>query len=269
MPDNLFFIHSAADVPPPLTQALAAARHLVVFSGAGISAESGIPTFRDGKDSLWKRFDARSLATPEAFSENPATVWGWYEYRRASISRAQPNGAHLAVAQLARHFARVDVVTQNVDDLHERAGSPEVIHLHGRLDKARCHDCGQAWQHPSATPDLPRDDTPLPPPRCLHCGGPVRPGVVWFGEMLPQREWQRAMQAAEQCDVLLSIGTSSMVYPAAELPHRARTQGAKVIQVNPASTPLDTVCDFNLRGDAGAVMPAVLAALQGRRHASD
>ena len=267
MSDNTFFIRSAADVPPTLTQALAAARHVVVFTGAGISAESGIPTFRDGKGSLWKRFDVRTLATPEAFSENPDMVWGWYEYRRAAIRQAQPNGAHLAVAQLAGHMARIDIVTQNVDDLHERAGSQDVIHLHGRLDKARCHDCGLAWEHPCAEPDLPRDDAPTPPPRCTHCGGPVRPGVVWFGEALPERDWHRAMLAAEQCDVLLSIGTSSMVYPAAELPHRARIQGARVVQVNPAPTPLDAACDFNLRGDAGVVLPAVLAALQGLERA--
>jgi len=269
MSDNLFPIHSAADVPAALTQTLATARHIVVFTGAGISAESGIPTFRNGKGSLWNQFDARTLATPEAFSENPAMVWGWYEYRRAAIRQAQPNGAHLAVAQLSRQVARLDLITQNVDDLHERAGSHEVIHLHGRLDKARCHDCGLAWEHPCASPELPPDDASLPPPRCTRCGGPVRPGVVWFGEALPARDWHQAMQAAEQCDVLFSIGTSSMVYPAAELPHRARIQGARVIQVNPASTPLDSVCDFNLRGDAGVVMPAVLAALQAGQRLVD
>lgn len=267
MPDNLFPIRSAADVPTALTQVLAAARRVVVFTGAGISAESGIPTFRDGKGSLWKRFDARTLATPEAFGENPAMVWGWYEYRRAAIGHAQPNGAHLAVAQLSRHVSKLDLITQNVDDLHERAGSPDVIHLHGRLDKARCHDCGLDWEHPCATPDLPQDDAPVPPPNCTRCGGPIRPGVVWFGEALPEHDWRRAMEVAEQCDVLISIGTSSMVYPAAELPHRARTQGARVIQVNPAPTPMDAVCDFNLRGDAGLVMPAVLTALQALRHA--
>lgn len=244
-----------------LGQALAQARKLVAFTGAGVSAESGIATFRGKDDSLWSRYDAHTMATPEAFRANPARVWGWYEYRRAMIANAQPNPGHLAIAELARYLPEVHVITQNVDDLHERAGSLSVTHLHGRLAQARCERCGTGYTHPQARPEPPDTEIDIPPPLCA-CGGRMRPGVVWFGESLPQGEWQTAAKWIEQCDALLSIGTSSLVYPAAQLPRLAKNRGALVVQINPLATDLDVICDYNLQGPAGIMLPMLLKALQ-------
>lgn len=236
------------------------ARRVVVFTGAGVSAESGIPTFRDALTGLWRRFDARSLATPQAFDADPALVWGWYEWRRTVVSRARPNEAHRAVAALAARVPATVVVTQNVDDLHERAGSEDVVHLHGSLFEPRCADCGEPWSLPAEPAAEPDEGRRLPPPRCERCSGPVRPGVVWFGEALPQAALERAVEVAASCDVLLTIGTSGLVYPAAELPHVASRSGAPVIQINPQATALDEVADVNLHGPAARLVPAVLAA---------
>lgn len=255
------------DVLLPLAQALGSAQKVVVFTGAGVSAESGIATFRNGANALWSRNDAQRMATPEAFHANPARVWGWYEYRRAVIARAQPNPAHLAIAALTRHFPELRVVTQNVDDLHERAGSNDVIHLHGRLDQARCDKCARAFTHLSGIPALPEEEVPIQPPQCA-CGGYVRPGVVWFGESLPEDDWDAATHLAGHCDALISVGTSAMVFPAAQLPRLAKSNNATVIQVNPAPTEMDLHCDFNLRGHAGDILPALLAALERNQSAS-
>lgn len=216
-----------------LAQQLREAQHVVVFTGAGASAESGIPTFRDALTGLWERFDPAQLATSEAFRADPALCWGWYEWRRLNVLQAQPNGAHLALAELARHVPKLSVVTQNVDDLHERAGSKDVIHLHGSLHSPRCIDCGLAYPLPLTSEALPEDGSRIEPPRCSACGGNVRPGVVWFGEMLPEDAWSAGLAAAEVCDVFLSIGMSEIVYPAAELPLRALGHGATVIHINP------------------------------------
>ena len=234
------------------------ARRIVVFTGAGVSAESGIPTFRDALTGLWQRFDARALATPQAFHADPGLVWGWYEWRRTVVSRARPNPAHRAVAALAARAPETVVVTQNVDDLHERAGSEEVVHLHGSLFEPRCADCGQPWTLPAAPADEPEEGRRLPPPRCERCSGPVRPGVVWFGEALPEAALERAVEVAASCDLLLTIGTSGLVYPAAELPHVASRSGASVIQINPQPTALDAVADVNLHGPAARLMPALV-----------
>jgi NAD-dependent deacetylase len=245
----------------PLAQALGNAKKIVVFTGAGVSAESGISTFRSDSNALWSRYNARTMATPEAFHANPARVWGWYEYRRAVITHAQPNPAHLAIAELAHHFPEVRVITQNVDDLHERAGSVDVIHLHGRLDQARCDKCARAFTHAPGLPPLPDKETDIQPPQCA-CGGYVRPGVVWFNESLPEDEWDAATRLAGHCDALISVGTSAMVFPAAQLPRLAKSHGATVVQVNPARTELDQHSDFNLRGQAGDILPVLLAALR-------
>lgn len=252
----------AFPVPAELVARLRAASSVVVFTGAGVSVESGIATFRDGNTGLWQRFSAHDLATPQAFEAHPATVWGWYEWRRAAIARARPNPAHMAIAALTPLVKALHVVTQNVDDLHERAGSQNVLHLHGRLDQARCHRCGHPYRHRVEAPDEPEDGRAIEPPRCDRCQGQVRPGVVWFGESLPADAWLGANQLAENCDVLLSVGTSALVYPAAALPEEAARRGATVVQVNPAPTMLDQSAHFNLRGAAGAVMSAVLAALE-------
>ncbi|MDH1524812.1 SIR2 family NAD-dependent protein deacylase [Achromobacter mucicolens] len=250
------------DIPPALAQALRSARRVVVFTGAGVSAESGIATFRDALTGLWSRFDAQALATPEAFREHPDLVWGWYEWRRAQVLSAAPNAAHHAIAALARHVPELTVITQNVDDLHERAGSRAVTHLHGSLHAPRCSRCGAPQAFATDLPQEPDAGRRLAPPACTECGAPVRPGVVWFGESLPAQAWRDATLAVQQCDLLFSIGTSSLVYPAAELPRLAVAGGATVVQVNPAATPLDAIAHHNLRGAAAQIMPAVLAAAQ-------
>ncbi|GAA2855405.1 NAD-dependent protein deacylase 1 [Actinoplanes cyaneus] len=238
---------------------LGQARHVVVFTGAGISAESGVPTFRDALTGLWSRFDAQSLATPQAFQEDPELVWGWYEWRRRLVQQVRPNHGHLAVARLAAHVPQLTLITQNVDDLHERAGSEAAVHLHGSLFAPRCATCSRPTPSP-ATPEQPAEGRRIPPPRCAHCGGPVRPGVVWFGEQLPEEALFAAAQAASQCDVLLTVGTSGLVYPAAEIPRLAARSGAAVLQVNPEPTPLDPIATANLRGPAAEILPALVSA---------
>ncbi|MGI5522044.1 SIR2 family NAD-dependent protein deacylase [Micromonospora sp. CA-259024] len=243
------------------------ARRIVVFTGAGISAESGVPTFRDDLTGLWARFDAHQLATPEAFHADPDLVWGWYEWRRARVRRAQPNAGHLAIAAIEAQVPDCTLVTQNVDDLHERAGSRLAIHLHGSLFAPRCV---AAAAHPAtfpAPPDGEAGEPPegrrIPPPRCSSCAALVRPGVVWFGEGLPEAALSAAVDAASACDVLLTVGTSGVVYPAAEIPRIAARSGATVIQINPQRTPLDEVCAVNLRGTSAQVLPALVAATWG------
>ena len=246
-------------IPPGLIFALREAKHVVVFTGAGVSAESGIPTFRDLLTGLWERFNAEDMATPGAFRKDPELVWGWYEWRRMKVLRAQPNPAHLAIAELAKRVPKLTVITQNVDDLHERACSTDVIHLHGSLHSPRCATCGQAHLAPSSIPDEPEGGRRLSPPVC-SCGGFVRPGVVWFGEDLPVIALHRAFAAAKECDVLFAIGTSGLVQPAARMPSLAKQAGASVVQVNPTSTGLDRECTWSLRGAAGDIMPRLLQA---------
>ena len=246
-----------------LVAALRSARHVTVFTGAGVSAESGIATFRDAQSGLWAKYDATELATPEACARDAALVWGWYEWRRQQMLRAAPNPAHVAIAALVGAVPALSVITQNVDDLHERAGSRDVIHLHGRLLQPRCFDCGAPWTHPPGAPRQAPSGERIQPPACPRCSGPIRPGVVWFGEALPDAAWQRAVEAARHCDLLLSVGTSALVYPAAELPQIAVRNGATVIQVNPAPTALDDIADWNLHGAAGEVLPALVAAALG------
>ncbi|MNF43073.1 NAD-dependent protein deacylase [compost metagenome] len=241
-----------------VAEALRRARHLVVFTGAGVSAESGIPTFRDALTGLWQRFDPGELATAEAFRRDPALVWGWYEWRRAQVLKARPNPAHLAIAELARHVPQLTLVTQNVDDLHERAGSPAVIHLHGSLHQPRCFDCQRPFTRLAADPQEPAKGRRIEPPRCLQCGGPVRPGVVWFGEMLPEQALQQAFAAAEACDLLLSIGTSGVVYPAAHVPQLALDSGAVVAHINQQAFAPNSPREHSLVGLAGELVPALL-----------
>lgn len=238
---------------------LRAARHVACLTGAGVSAESGIPTFRDPQTGLWARFDPQALATPQAFAAEPAWVWGWYEWRRSLVARAAPNPAHRALALLEARVPRFTLITQNVDDLHERAGSRRVLHLHGRLAESHCEQCARRLE-PGTPATLPEGGAPLEPPRCPGCGGRYRPGVVWFGEALPQAEWQAAADAAGACDLFLCIGTSSLVQPAASLSEVASRAGALTVQVNPASTGLDARMSAVLRGPAGQILPQLLAA---------
>jgi len=259
-------------VPPAAARLLGDARRVVVFTGAGISAESGVPTFRDDLTGLWALFDAERLATPEAFRADPDLVWGWYERRRARARRAAPNPGHLATAAIEARVPGSVVITQNVDDLHERAGSRAPVHLHGSLFAPRC--VGEP-PHPAPLPDVADPDADdlgeggrIPPPRCADCGALVRPGVVWFGEALPKAALTAAVEAASACDLLLTVGTSGVVYPAAEIPRIAARSGADVIQVNPEPTPLDRVCAINLRGPAAQLLPALVAAAWDTRDGS-
>ncbi|MBL7254288.1 SIR2 family NAD-dependent protein deacylase [Paractinoplanes lichenicola] len=249
---------------------IAGAERLVVFTGAGMSAESGVPTFRDALTGLWARYDAQALATPEAFERDPALVWGWYEWRRELVERVDPNPGHDAVARLD-----CTLITQNVDQLHERAGSKNVLHLHGSLFEPRCSACGKPADllaEPVGTAvsgDGPRTDEPVgtavsgdgprTPPSCENCGSPVRPGVVWFGEALPADTLEKAVEAAANADVLITVGTAGVVYPAAEIPQVTAKLGGTVIQVNPQPTPLDAVCALNLRGTAAEVLPQIIS----------
>jgi NAD-dependent deacetylase len=244
---------------PDQTRLLRDARNVVVFTGAGVSAESGIPTFRDTLTGLWERFDAEQLATPDAFRRNPALVWGWYEWRRMQVMRAQPNAAHRAIAGLEERAGRFTLITQNVDDLHDRAGSRAPLRLHGSLFAPRCFECDEPAALAPGIPDEPESGRELAPPRCARCGGLVRPGVVWFGESLPEAAIARAFEAAQSCDVLLSVGTSSLVHPAAQVPFVAKRSGARVIQVNPSPTALDEIADINLRAPAATALPTLLA----------
>lgn len=237
---------------PDLLDALRNARHIAAFTGAGVSAESGIPTFRDAQTGLWSKYRAEDLATPEAFRRDPATVWKWYAWRRDLMRALKPNAGHLAIAALERLVPRVTVITQNVDGLHVLAGSSEVIELHGNIWHNLCTGCGTSFPEAELTADI--------PPVCPRCAGHIRPGVVWFGEALPAGAWTRAAEVLETADVFFCIGTSSLVEPAASLPRYARACGRTVIQINPEVTSHDEIAQYVLRGKAGEVLPALVAA---------
>jgi NAD-dependent deacetylase len=249
-------------IPAGLGEALRDARHVVVFTGAGVSAESGIPTFRDAQTGLWARFDPTELATPEAFERDPALVWGWYEWRRNRVLRAQPNPAHRAIAALGAKVPKLTLVTQNVDDLHERGGSRDVVHLHGRIQAPRCEACSAPFTLPGGAPDVPDDGARIEPPRCAHCDGRIRPGVVWFGEALPEDAWDLATRAVRDCDLFFCVGTSALVYPAASLVHLATAAGAVTVQVNPNQTEMDRRVTHTLRGPAGVILPELVGLLE-------
>ena len=215
---------------------------------AVISAESGVPTFRDAQTGVWARFDPMQLATPEAFARDPERVWDWYAWRRELVARAEPNAGHLALARWERAGAEVTVATQNVDGLHRRAGSRRVITLHGDITRTLCSGpCGEATGWESDT---------RRPPRCPTCGAPLRPGVVWFGEMLPPGALEAAAEAVEAADLVLSVGTSSLVQPAASLPAVALERRIPVVEINPEPTPL--LAAWRLEGTAATCLPALV-----------
>lgn len=247
-----------------LIKILQTAKNVVVLTGAGISAESNIPTFRDAQTGLWAKYSPEELATPQAFRRNPRLVWEWYAWRRALVAQAQPNPGHLALAQLeayltkdalrTRHYATgFTLITQNVDGLHQRAGNRSVIELHGNINRTKCFDEGvivDSWQ--------PTEDVPPP---CPYCGGYLRPDVVWFGETLPPQALAAAFEAADQGDVFFSIGTSGLVQPAASLAYQAIQGGAVVVEINPDVTPLTNSATYLLQGPAGQVLPILMRAL--------
>ena len=228
---------------------LAGAGAVAVLTGAGISAESGIPTFR-GAGGLWKEYKPEDLATPEAFARDPRLVWEWYNWRRETIAKAAPNAAHRALVELEKRKARFTLITQNVDGLHDLAGSGKILKLHGDIWRMRCMQCGA---------NFPNRRVPLPkiPPHCA-CGGLARPGVVWFGEPLPEGMMQEAEHAVASAQVFLVIGTSATVYPAASLIPHARKSGARVIEINPEPGPLSGFADAVFPGPAGEWLPQMV-----------
>ncbi|WP_232210219.1 SIR2 family NAD-dependent protein deacylase [Propionibacterium sp. oral taxon 192] len=240
-------------VPQHARELAQAARRVLVLSGAGMSAESGVPTFRDAQTGLWHRYDPAELATPQAWARDPGLVWAWYEWRRSLVAACQPNAGHRALAEWAR-IAEMSVVTQNVDDLHERAGSAVVVHLHGSLFAHRCDSCGAPVELP--VPDQAEISGRLAPPVCVHCTGRIRPGVVWFGEALPAGALDEAMTQIEASDLVMVVGTSGMVHPAAALPGLAVSAGVPVVEINPNPTGLPA--DVHWPVTAAVGLPALV-----------
>lgn len=226
-----------------------------MLTGAGISAESGVPTFREAQTGLWAQFRPEDLATPEAFQRDPKRVWDWYEWRRELVRQAEPNAGHVALAQLAGRVPKLTLVTQNVDSLHQRAGSACVIEYHGNVLRDRCSVEGVVAER------APLSITGLP--ECARCGELLRPDVVWFGEAIPLDALLAADAAADDCDVFLTVGTAGAVHPAAGLAERARRAGATLIELNVETTALTSLADHVLRGRAGELLPRLLARIAG------
>lgn len=243
------------EIPEELIEALRKAESVAVLTGAGVSAESGVPTFRDAQTGLWSKFNPQELATREAFQRNPKMVWEWYAYRRELTLRAAPNPGHFALAELETRVPKFSLITQNIDGLHERADSKNIIELHGNIHRTKCFKEDVrigTWI----------DDGQIPP-RCPRCGSYLRPDVVWFGERLPPFALEEAFHAAETCDVFLAIGTSGVVEPAASLPFVALRAGAMVVEINPDETPLSEIATFRLAAASGVGLPQLNLALNG------
>ena len=259
--------HRQSALVAGLAQRLTPTARITVITGAGVSAASGVPTFR-GADGLWKNVRLESLATPQAFAKDPRLVWEWYDWRRGQIAACRPNAAHHVLAEWSRRFPNFRLITQNVDGLHESAFAKattrpavgrDVIRLHGSIWEVEC------WRGCAASPPRWRDET-VPfreiPPRCPHCGDVIRPGVVWFGEPLDPEMVEAATDAAD-CDVFITIGTSAVVYPAAGFIDLARRHGAYTVEINPEATPATATVDLALRGGAETVLPQIELALHG------
>jgi NAD-dependent deacetylase len=239
---------SRFELPDGLITVLEKARKVLVLTGAGMSAESGVPTFRDAQTGLWSKYRAEDLATPEAFKAHPQIVWDWYAERRDNIR----NAGHAALVELERHFESFVLVTQNVDGLHQRSGSSEVIELHGNITRSICNETGK-----HISDEWIKSNPGRPPVSPHHACGLARPAVVWFGEQLPANALERAMDETSNCDVCFSIGTSTLVQPAASLPFAALNSGAVVIEVNPIPTSLSSVAHFSLQTTATAALTAI------------
>jgi NAD-dependent deacetylase len=234
-------------VTPRLRQSLLTGGRIVAFTGAGISAESGVPTFR-GAGGIWNNMRPEELASMDGFMRNPSLVWEWYAHRKRIIAEVQPNPGHIALARMEKLVPGFAVITQNIDNLHRRAGSTTVYELHGNIERNYCMECGARYTNEEV---LNAQGVPL----CTVCGGKVRPDVVWFGESLPEEEWEASVRASESASLFLSIGTSGAVYPAASLPTLAKRQGAYLVEINPEPTPLTGIADEFLQGKAGTILP--------------
>lgn len=242
-------------IPPRLMEQLRGVRSVAVLTGAGISAESGVPTFREAQTGLWSKYSPEDLATPTAFDRDPRLVWEWYAWRRELVAAASPNPGHFALADMERRFPEFVLITQNVDGLHHSAGNRNVVELHGNIRRTKCSVEGNIVDEWADTGEV--------PPRCPRCGGRLRPDVVWFHEPLPAQELFRAQAATVACEVFFSVGTSTVVYPAANLPFQAKDAGAIVVEINPSPTPFTGSADFVLAGPAGRILPLLVAGLTG------
>ena len=239
--------------PPALISLLRKAERVAALTGAGVSQESGLRTFRDSQTGLWAQYKPTDLASPEAFTRDPKLVWDWYAWRREAIKSARPNPGHYALAEMETRVPQFTLITQNVDGLHRMAGSKRIHELHGNLQRVRCSECGkyaETWGDDSENV-----------PTCAVCGGMLRPDVVWFGEALPRSELEAAVEASRGCRVFFSCGTSGIVQPAAALPFAAHNKGAVVVEVNLEPTPLTEKSDFFLQGKSGEVLPELVKAV--------
>jgi NAD-dependent deacetylase len=243
------------NIPKDIITRITSAQRIAVLTGSGVSKESGIPTFREAQSGLWAQYNPEELATPQAFQRNPKLVWEWYEWRRGLVSQADPNPGHFALVEIARQVPELTLITQNVDGLHQRAGSQGVIELHGNIIRTKCYHEGvivESWVEDDSIP-----------PKCPHCGGLLRPDVVWYGEGLPEGVIELAVEAAVEADVFLSIGTSSVVQPAASLPFYARQGGGFVVEINPDETPLTRMANFVIPHPSGEALPELVRQVWG------
>jgi NAD-dependent deacetylase len=241
-----------------LESLLKTADSVCVLTGAGISAESGVATFR-GTNGLWSKLKPEELADFDAFLRNPDIVWEWYNQRKQIIEEVKPNAAHFALAEMEKLVKDFTLTTQNIDNLHIRAGSKHVLELHGNLERSYCVGCGKFVPDVTVTKENKI-------PHCADCGGVIRPDVVWFGEMLPQDVLEEATRAAERCDLFLTIGTSAVVYPAAGLPLTARNNGAYVVEINLEKTEISHMVNESLIGKAGEILPQLAEIMKNNRN---
>ncbi len=241
------------EIPDNLINELREAENVAVLTGAGISAESGLATFREAQTGLWAKYDPHQLATPQAFRRNPQLVWEWYAWRRSLAFEAEPNEGHFALAKMAGLVPDLTLITQNVDSLHQRAGSASVVELHGNISRIKCYSCTKIAED--------YDEMDNTPPRCTQCNGLLRPDVVWFGESLPQEALSAAFSSARNCDLFFSIGTSGIVQPAASLPVEAIENGATTVEINLERTPISQYMDYLLAGPSGLVLPMLVASV--------
>ncbi len=249
-------------IPEEVKAALHRAKSVVVLTGAGMSAESGVPTFREASSGLWAKYDPMTLATPEAFAKDPLLVWNWYLHRRRQMDQTQPNAGHYAVAALERIVPKLVVVTQNVDGLHSRAGSTEVLELHGSLYKTKRFQDGEPVAYPWPENLENFEFTQETLPRCVATGDLLRPDIVWFGEALNTAIIDKAFSAVRSCDLAIVIGTSGVVYPAAHLPVEALQSGSYVIEINPQPTPFSPRVHAYFEHASGQIMPELVQVLE-------
>jgi NAD-dependent deacetylase len=242
-------------IPNDLIQKLQAVKRVVVLTGAGVSQESGLRTFRDAQTGLWAQYRPEELASPEAFQRDPKLIWDWYAWRREAVKGVRPNPGHYALVEIEKRISEFVLITQNVDGLHRMAGTQKMLELHGNIQRVRCADCftvTDSW-----------DDDAESVPLCRECHGLLRPDVVWFGEALPRDQLEGAVDAARSCEVFFSVGTSGLVQPAASLAFAAHNRGAVIVEINTEATPLTPKADYFLQGRSGEILPHIVESVWG------